>query len=275
MSSEPVCAYYSGFGEREWTRLTTPMGAIEFAVNTHYIAEHLPAGARVLDIGGGPGRYTLWLAGCGHSVVLADLSPAMLDIARKQVAESLFCERVQEIVEADVRDLSHWEDASFDAVLCLGPFYHLVAAADRDRSAHELVRVCKPGGRIFIALMPRHIFIRRTMSLPDEVHHLNDAAWVSQVMEEGVFVNDITGRFTLGYGVWPQMVEEMFKLYGLHQLKLLSSEGITSAIQDELADLAKNDPALYQRALDLVIQTADDPSILGMAGHLLYIGEKV
>jgi hypothetical protein len=33
-------------------------------------------------------------------------------------------------------------------------------------------------------------------------------------------------------------------------------------------------PALYERALDLIVQTASDQSILGMASHLLYIGRK-
>ncbi len=273
MSTDAVSNYYSGFGEREWNRLTTPVGSIEFAVNTYYISQYLPSGARVLDLGGGPGRYALWLAGRGHSVVLADLSTAMVDSARKHISESPFSERI-EVTQADARDLSRWQDASFDAVLCLGPFYHLVSAGDRAHAARELVRVCKPAGRAFIALMPHLIFIRRTISLPDEVRHLEDPAWVLEVMEQGVFRNDVPGRFALGYAVRPEEVPAIFEPYGLRRLKLLASEGITAGIERELADLAGKNPALYERALDLVIQTAADPSILGMASHLLYIAEK-
>jgi hypothetical protein len=43
-------------------------------------------------------------------------------------------------------------------------------------------------------------------------------------------------------------------------------------IQRALFELAEADPAAYQAALDVVIRTASDPSILGMAAHLLYIG---
>jgi ubiquinone/menaquinone biosynthesis C-methylase UbiE len=75
VSRDRVRGYYAQFGEREWDRLADPAdGAIEFAINSRAIARHLPAGARVLDIGGGPGRYAIWLAERGHHVVLADLS---------------------------------------------------------------------------------------------------------------------------------------------------------------------------------------------------------
>src|SRR5262245_57579099 len=67
--------YYAQFGEREWLRLTNAEdGAVEFAVTCHALASYLPKHGRILDIGGGPGRYTIWLAQRGYTVVLADLS---------------------------------------------------------------------------------------------------------------------------------------------------------------------------------------------------------
>jgi hypothetical protein len=68
---EAVRSYYASFGEREWTRLTTPIGAIEFAINSYALAKHLPPDARVLDIGGGPGRYALWLSAKGVNFLQA------------------------------------------------------------------------------------------------------------------------------------------------------------------------------------------------------------
>src|SRR4051794_4352516 len=82
MSRNDVRAYYDQFGEREWARLGRPEdGALEFTIHCGTIAAHLPDGARVLDIGGRPGRYALWLAERGHRVVLADLSRELLDRA--------------------------------------------------------------------------------------------------------------------------------------------------------------------------------------------------
>ncbi len=126
MTRDAVRAYYAQFGEREWARLTHPTdGAVEYAVNRQLLAAHLPPTGRVLDLGGGPGRYTIWLAQRGYAVTLADLSPNLLAIARERIAQAGVAHRVEAVVEADACDLSRWEDGRFAAVVSLGPFYHL------------------------------------------------------------------------------------------------------------------------------------------------------
>ena len=182
-----VRAYYAEFGEREWNRLLNPTdGAVEFAVNRRAISRHLPTphdSLRILDLGGGPGRYSFWLVDQGHKVTLADLSPELLTIARTKSAE--FHTKLEAVVEADACDLSVWPDASFDAVLCLGPFYHLPDVVDRDRAARELCRVLRPGGVAFVALMPRYTFLRRTIAIGDERQHLLDADFLRAALQEG------------------------------------------------------------------------------------------
>ena len=274
MTRDDVRAYYQGFGDREWTRLASAEGSVEFAVNTHAIASYLPPGARVLDIGGGPGRYSLWLAERGHRVVLADLSPELLASARDKVAASAAGALVEEIVEADACDLGRWPDGSFDAALSLGPFYHLPAPAERDRAAVELARVLRPGGLAFVALLPRYAFLRRTVALADERPRLAQPDFVARVLDDGVFINDLPGRFTSGYGVRPDEVAPFFERHGFSMLALLASQGIAVGLEDALAELAGSNPAAYQAALDVVVRTADDPSILGLSSHLLYVGRK-
>jgi SAM-dependent methyltransferase len=275
MTRADVRGYYNEFGEREWARLENPAdGAIEFAVTCHALANHLPPEGRVLDLGGGPGRYTLWLAERGYRVVLADLSPPLLAIARAKVAGSTSGEHIEAIVEADACDLSRWSDGAFDAVLALGPFYHLPEPAERDRAAAELHRVLRPGGVAFVALMPRYAFLRRTIASPDERHHLADSIFVSRVLEHGVFVNDLPGRFTGGYGVRPAEVAPFFERHGFVTRTLLACEGIVPDLQDALSQIQASDPVAYHHALDLILRTAADPSILGMSAHLLYIASK-
>jgi len=116
VSTDAVREYYAAFGMREWQRLETAEGIVEFAVNTHFLDRFLPTTGRVLDLGGGPGRYAEWLAKRGLRVVLADASPELLEIARSRIASPL----VEEIATADARDLSRWDNASFDAALLLG-----------------------------------------------------------------------------------------------------------------------------------------------------------
>ncbi len=276
MNADPVRAYYAGINEREWARLENPDdGAIEFEVTCQVLATHLPPHARVLDIGGGPGRYAIWLAQRGHHVSLADLCPELLSIARTKIGQAGVETMVEEVIEADARDLSHWPDNSFDAVLSLGPFYHLPDPSDRDRAAAELHRVLRADGTAFVALMPRYAFLRRTLDIPDERRHLAQPDFIERILKEGVFINDVPGRFTDGFGVLPEEVSPFFEQHGFTTLALLSAEGIAVNNQRALSELATSDPALYQAALDVVMRTADDPSILGMANHLLYAGRRI
>ena len=272
---DDVRDYYDNFGEREWERLNRPNdGAVEFAITKRVIDDYLPDGARVLDIGGGPGRYTIWLAERGHQVTLADLSPALIAIARDRVAASPSAALVDEITVADARDLSAWTDGEFDAALALGPFYHLPSPSDRDRAASELARVVRPGGFVFVALMPRYAFLRRTLAIPDERRHLASPQFVARVLEEGVFENDVPGRFTGGYGVRPADVEPFFARHGFEARALLAAESIVPDLQAALAELAQGDPDTHRATMGTLVRVAGDPSVLGTASHLLYVGQK-
>ncbi len=122
--------------------------------------------------------------------------------------------------------------------------------------------------------MPRLAFLRRTLAIADERPHLLDAEFITRLLEQGTFRNDIPGRMTAGYGVDPQEVGPFFAQFGLESVLLAASEGSSVGIAQALADMEAAAPALYERALHLIVQTATDPSILGMASHLLYIGRK-
>ncbi len=275
MDPHAVRDYYASFGEREWARLESPGdGAVEFAVTCQTLAAYLPHNARVLDIGGGLGRYAIWLAQHGHHVSLADLCPELLSIARTKIGQAGVDTMVDEVVEADARDLSQWADDSFDAVLSMGPFYHLPNPDDRIRAVSELRRVLRVGGPAFVALMPRFAFLRRTLAISDERRRLVQTDFVERVLEEGVFTNDVPGRFTEGYGVLPEEVSPFFERHGFTTLALMAAEGIAVNSQAAISDLAVSDPIIYQAALEVIVRTSRDASILGMANHLLYVGRR-
>lgn len=274
MGKELVRNYYAAFGENEWHRLTWPEGSIEFAVTTHVLNKYLPEHGRILDIGGGPGRYTIWLAQRGYKVVLADLSPNLLDIARAKIAEAGVQSQVEDVLVCDACDLSRFDDNSFDAVLCLGPFYHLIEPTDREQAAAELVRVVKPKCIAFVALIPIYTFLRRTLAHKDERHHLARSEYVSRLMNEGVFVNDVPNRFNAGYGVRPQEVAPFFEKHGLKTVELLADTGFAAPCAQHLAELAESDPKAHEMAMEIIISTAHDPSIWGASIHLLYVGQK-
>lgn len=272
---EAVRRYYASRSEREWTRLgDSTEGSIEWSLTTRRISRHLTAPSRVLDIGGGPGRYAIWLARQGHRVVLADLSPDLLAIARERIRAAGVESLVEEVVESDACDLSAWGAASFDAVLSLGPFYHLPDGDRRARAARELIRVVRPNGLVFVAFMPRLALLGRTIAVVDERHHLQDTSWLRALLEDGEFTNDIPGRFDGGYGVRPQEIAPFMESHGIETISVSSAESMIRGLEDAVAEMQTTDPQLYQHVLDLLEEVATEPSILGTASHLLYVGRR-
>jgi 2-polyprenyl-3-methyl-5-hydroxy-6-metoxy-1,4-benzoquinol methylase len=129
----------------EWQRLQrNPYHQIEFIVTMHFLEKYLPKDGLVLDAGGGPGRYTIELAKRGYDVVLLDLVPEMLKVARRKIKKAGVLGRVKQFVQGSIEDLSMFTDETFDAVLCLGaPLCHVLNAKQREKAAAELVRVAK------------------------------------------------------------------------------------------------------------------------------------
>jgi hypothetical protein len=74
--------------------------------------------------------------------------------------------------------------------------------------------------------------------------------------------------------VRPEEVVPFFARHGFTRLALLACEGIAAGLEGVLAELAGSNPAALQAALDVIVRTADDPSILGLSSHLLYVGRK-
>jgi ubiquinone/menaquinone biosynthesis C-methylase UbiE len=150
---ERAASFYDEYGESEWTRFEdgrTPAPSLD--VHLDRVRHFVKAGDRVLEVGAGPGRFTIELARLGAQVTVSDLSPGQLELNRGRVAAEGLEEHVVERELADVLDLSRWDDASFDATICFGgPLSYVVDRAD-DGIA-ELVRVTRPGGHVLVSVM--------------------------------------------------------------------------------------------------------------------------
>jgi SAM-dependent methyltransferase len=109
------------------------------------LGRFLPAPpARLADVGGGPGRYAVWLAERGYDVHLIDPVELHVSQARAMAAGRFTAE------QGDARRLP-LGDRSCDAVVLMGPLYHLVEPADRATALREAVRVCRPAGVVVAA----------------------------------------------------------------------------------------------------------------------------
>jgi ubiquinone/menaquinone biosynthesis C-methylase UbiE len=107
-------------------------------------AVDLRAGERVLDVAAGNGNATLAAARRFADVTSTDYVPALLDGGRRRAEAEGLAVRFE---TADAENLPY-QDASFDVVLST---FGVMFAPDHQKSARELMRVCRPGGRIGLA----------------------------------------------------------------------------------------------------------------------------
>ncbi|HEY3836690.1 MAG TPA: methyltransferase domain-containing protein, partial [Bryobacteraceae bacterium] len=146
-----ISRYYQTTAEE--SRLEQGASLLEALRTRELIERHLPPPpAEVFDIGGGAGAYALWLATKGYQVRLLDASPRLVNEARRRSDASTH--PLMSCHTGDARATNLAPDSA-DAVLLLGPLYHLTVAADRDRALREALRLLKPGGCLFAAAISR------------------------------------------------------------------------------------------------------------------------
>jgi S-adenosylmethionine-dependent methyltransferase len=264
-----VGRYYASFDE--WSRLDTPPGRLELLRALEIIDDIVPDPARILDLGGGPGRYALALARRGHTVTLADPSEPQLDTARSRAA----ADGVDlEIVRADARDLSRWGDGAFDVVVAFGPFYHLIDTADRDVAIAQIARVLRRGGLLLAQIIPRLCglqgLIERAAAAPS---HVADGA-LRRALEHGVFENASERGFPEGWYPTPEEARGLFSSAGFTEIGFESLRGIAAGREDALFALEASDPLRFAEAMAVVRATARDPAVVALGAHAVWIGRR-
>lgn len=260
-----VAAFYDTYGEREWTRLERHR--TEYAVTMRALSGTLPpAPARVLDIGGGPGRYSVALAKQGYQVTLVDLSPVQLDRARIHAAE--FGVTLEAIVEADALDLPDTIAGMFDATLLFGPLYHLLDSGARARAISAALHRLRPGGILAATFISRFAPFR-DVAINDPFWVVRDPCYVEQVLRTGI--HDRGEDLAHAYFAHPAEIVPFMEACGLKTMVLLGVEGILAGHEMAVNMLTG---AAWEAWVTLNEQFARDPALLGAADHLLYIGKK-
>ena len=258
-------ATYYGRG-REDARLASADGRLEFERTCDLLGRLLPAApSRILDIGGGTGRYAEWLALRGHDVVMLDPIPLHIEQASERAAGAQF-----EVVLGDARDLA-FPDASFDAAIALGPLYHLVERDDRVRAIREAVRIVRPGGRLAFAAISRLASL-----LGGAQESVSDPAFwdiVEGDLRDGRHVPGPEGRyFVHAFFHGPEHLRSEGRDAGLAEVEVLAVEGPFWLMPD--LDQRWESPEAWRLMLDAIRRIERDESSLGASCHLLLTGRR-
>ncbi len=102
-----VLQYFDDLGEGEWDRLVqSPRTRVSLELHRRLLRRFVQPGWHVLELGAGPGRFTIELATIGTRIVTSDISTIQLELNAEKLREAGFEEAVDERRVLDVRDLS-------------------------------------------------------------------------------------------------------------------------------------------------------------------------
>jgi S-adenosylmethionine-dependent methyltransferase len=261
-----IAAYYNNDPDREDSRLERHQ--LEYDLTWRYLTQYLPPRGRVLEIGAATGRYTLGLAKRGHRVTAFDMSEKLIEIGRQKIVAEELEKRVKFIL-GDARDLSEVTEQDFDAVLLMGPLYHLVEEADRKATLKEARDRLKKDGILFSSFISRFgIHGDLLRNLPDWI---DNQAEVQNIIGMGKNPDHIPGSGFRGYFA---KVAEIAPLHEALGFETLVVAGVEPAISSDDESYNKLSGRQRQLWLDLLHQISTEPSILGASRHILYIGKK-
>lgn len=261
-------AYYDDFGDAEWDRLAADVaGRVSFEVHRRFLAGVVQSGARVLEVGAGPGRFTIELAALGATVVVTDISPVQLALNERHVAATEAEGAVERRELLDVCDVSRFADGEFDAVVAYGgPLSYAFEGAEE--ALRGLLRVTAPDGVVVGSVMS---------ALGAWRHHLSGVVQVASAFGEDA--NDrvlTTGDLRPLSGVVHAC--QMFRARQLTDLadaaggRLVASSASNWASlgdADALATL-EGDPDRWSRFLDHEVAACAEPGAVDGGTHILF-----
>jgi S-adenosylmethionine-dependent methyltransferase len=266
MSQSNVEKFYNQNSQEEWDRLGSRHRA-EYENTLRALMEFLPSTpAKLIDIGGGPGRYAMTLAERGYKVTLVDLSNGNLELAKQKAAEAGV--KLDAFVHANALDLTSFQEASFDSALLLGPLYHLHKLEERQAALAQTRRLLKPGGLVFASVITRFASFRDAAT--NGFSYVQDKpAYSERLLATGI--HDDGDGFTDAYFAHPDEVILLGESTGFTTLRLMGCEGILAGREDYVNSLTG---AAHDLWLDFNYRFAQEPSLYGASDHLLFIGRK-
>jgi SAM-dependent methyltransferase len=241
---------------------------LEYDLTWRYLMRHLPPTGSILEVGAATGRYTLPLCRRGYDVTAVDLSPVLLERCQRKLAADGLHGQARFVV-ADARDLHAVRARAFDAVLLMGPLYHLIFEADRQQAVREAATHLRSGGLLFSAHLARLGVLGNLMKRTPQ--WIEQSEEVRSLIDRGRRADNAPRGGFRGYFARVPEIRPLHEACGIRTLVLAGIEPAISADDESYNTLP---PHQRERWLDLLMEVSTDETTLGASRHLLYIGEK-
>lgn len=246
----------------EWERLERHK--IEFDMTKRFLDEYIKGqNLAIFDIGGGPGRYAMYLAEKGHKVTLLDLSNKNIEVAKRKSLEKGI--PLEGYIHGNALELEG-VGRQFDVILLMGPLYHLIEESDRRKAVEEALKLLKPNGLIIASFISSYAPIQDILA---NLYPIESVQGLLGYLQKGEN-KDGTG-FTTAYFIDPTEARGFMASFGLRELVFAGIENILGSKEKEINAMNESK---YRKWIELGYHLSTDEQLIGTSQHLLYIGAK-
>lgn len=254
----------------EETRLDKGMGVFEFERIKSLIDRYIKSpNSTVVDVGGGTGKYSEWLARKGHKVHLIEPVIKHIEIAQSR-ANKLRNKFSVNLGEAKKLNLP---DNFADLIILHGPLYHLQKREDRLASIGEAKRVLKNGG-IILGFAINYSATTLVGLLNGLIHKPTFFAMCKEELNSGIHnpPSDFPWLLTEAYYHRPAELKAEFDEQELIYLNTYAVEGMIWLDKDFFASMSNKEKK--KTLLELVYVTENDINLLSYSPHMMIAVKK-
>lgn len=267
---ETVKQYYDENAQKEWERLEKH--PFEFVFTTYMMDQYIKPGDRILDIGGGPGRYSLYYAQKGCDVTLVDLSQGNIALAKEKATEYQVSLTAYEKNCLELEELSLAEE-SFDHVFLMGPLYHLKERKEREEAVSLALKKLKPGGIFYCSFILDFSGLIYAMKngpgiIAQELENPDARLLLDSIAEGTEYVGP---AFTSAYFTNQRQIEPFLSAFPLEKLHIFGQEGILTLNEKQVLSFPKEEQDLW---VEIAKRFLELPEFLAFSEHAMYIGKK-
>lgn len=254
----------------EETRLDKGMGVFEFERIKSLIEKYIPTSAsKIIDVGGGTGKYSEWLAKKEHQVHLIEPVLKHIKIAQKR-ANKLKNKFSVQLGES--RKLEFPNNFA-DLIILHGPLYHLQKKEDRDLTIREAKRVLKDNG-IILGFAINYTASTLVGLLHGLIHKKTFFEMCTNELTTGIHnpPDDFPWLLAEGYFHKPKQLKEEFLNQGLDYLNTYAVEGMAWLDKDYFANMLNKKKK--NTLIELIKITENDSYLLPFSPHMMIAVKK-
>jgi len=222
----------------------------------------------VLDIGGGPGRYSFYLAERGCDVTLFDLSDENITFAADEAKKRGV---PLNTIQGDAREIDTIVNGIYDHILLMGPLYHLPDEADRIKTVNAALNLLKQGGTVFVSFISSHAGMIYLMKNAPQLLAATplEKEFMNLIIEDQPFSGV---GFTENYFIRQKDVLPFMGQFPLEKLHFFGQEGILSPCEQSIISQPEE---VYEKWLYLAEKLCEREEFISWAEHLMYVGRKL